>query len=57
MQILTKEEIRHLAFIYNRMIHIHNENENYDYMIKFSTILYKISEADFNEYKQRLTKP
>lgn len=56
MQTLTKEEIEHLSFIYERLIHVHGENQNYDYMRKFAVILYKISEVDFNEYKQRLTQ-
>jgi hypothetical protein len=29
----------HLEWIYHRMIEIHGENPNYDYMIKFREIL------------------
>lgn len=32
-------EVNHLDFIYNRMIHYHGENENYDYMIAFEKII------------------
>jgi hypothetical protein len=34
-----EENISHLKWIYNRMINIHNEDKNYDYMIKFQKIL------------------
>lgn len=34
-----KENINHLKWIYYRMIIIHNENVNYDYMIKFKNII------------------
>jgi hypothetical protein len=29
----------HLEWIYDRMKNVHNENENYDYMIKFREII------------------
>jgi hypothetical protein len=32
----TKE---HLDFIYNRMLEVHGENENVDYMLKFKSII------------------
>ena len=32
---------RHLRFIYNRMLNIHKENKDVDYMIKFAEILDK----------------
>jgi len=35
----SENEVNHLEFIYNRMKDIHNENENYDYMIKFNNII------------------
>ena len=34
----------HLEFIYNRLINVHNENPDYDYMIKFKEILKNISQ-------------
>jgi hypothetical protein len=34
-----QENIIHLEWIYNRMKNVHNENENYDYMIKFREII------------------
>lgn len=32
---MTTEDIKHLEFIYDRMIHVHGEDKNVDYMIKF----------------------
>lgn len=37
----SEEVTNHLKFIYDRMVNIHNENENYDYMIKFKNIIIK----------------
>jgi hypothetical protein len=34
-----KENKQHLEWIYNRLIEIHNENPNYDYMLKFKEII------------------
>ena len=34
-----QENITHLEWIYDRMKNVHNENENYDYMIKFREII------------------
>ena len=34
-----QENIAHLEWIYDRMKNVHNENENYDYMIKFREII------------------
>jgi hypothetical protein len=34
-----QENITHLGWIYDRMKNVHNENENYDYMIKFREII------------------
>ncbi len=33
------KDISHLEWIYERMKYIHNENEDYDYMIRFREIL------------------
>jgi hypothetical protein len=35
----TKFDVLHLEWIYNRMIEVHNENPNYDFMIKFKQII------------------
>jgi hypothetical protein len=32
-------EVEHLSWMYARLIHLHNENENVDYMIKFKSII------------------
>lgn len=37
---------QHLLWIYNRMIEVHKENPNYDYMIKFRDILKTLHKAD-----------
>ncbi len=34
-----QDNITHLEWIYDRMKNVHNENENYDYMIKFREII------------------
>ena len=31
--------IKHLEWIYSRMVYVHHENEHYDYMIKFKSII------------------
>jgi len=38
---MNDKEIKHLEFIYSRMINVHKENENYDYMLKMKEILLK----------------
>jgi hypothetical protein len=35
----SEEDIKHLQWIYDRMVNVHGENENYDYMIKFKEII------------------
>jgi hypothetical protein len=35
----SEENSNHLEWIYNRLIGFHNENPNYDYMIKLKTII------------------
>lgn len=34
-----EKQKQHLEWIYNRLIHIHGENPNYDYMLKFKEII------------------
>lgn len=36
---MKDKDIKHLEWVYERMKYVHNENENYDYMIRFSEIL------------------
>jgi len=36
---MNKANKFHLEWIYNRLITIHGENPNYDYMLKFKEIL------------------
>ena len=38
-KLYSKEDVNHLEWIYNRMIGLHNENKDYDYMVKFKEIL------------------
>jgi hypothetical protein len=42
MKNLTKKEIDHLEWMYHRMISVHKENKNYDYMKKFIEIIEKL---------------
>jgi len=37
--IISKDDLNHLDWIYNRMLKIHQERDNVDYMIKFKQIL------------------
>lgn len=41
----TKDR-QHLQWIYDRMVEVHKENPNYDYMIKFRSILKALRKAD-----------
>ena len=36
---MTKEEITHLEFIYARLVNMHGENGNTDYMIRLYSII------------------
>lgn len=36
---MKDKDIKHLEWVYERMKYVHNEKENYDYMIKFREIL------------------
>ena len=36
---MKQEDKEHLTFIYNRMIEIHGENPNVDYMLRFDSII------------------
>jgi hypothetical protein len=36
---MTEKNIKHLEWVYERMVHVHKENPNMDYMIRFNLIL------------------
>ena len=36
---MKDKDIKHLEWVYERMKYVHNENENYDYMIRFRDVL------------------
>jgi hypothetical protein len=38
-QKLSQEDKQHLQWMYNRLAHVHLENENYDYMNRMKQIL------------------
>jgi hypothetical protein len=35
----SEEDLKHLEWIYDRIVNVHNENPNYDYMLKFKSII------------------
>ena len=49
---MKKTDIENLEWIYNRMIHVHGENKDFDYMIKFRSIL-----NEMNLEEQNLNEP
>jgi hypothetical protein len=36
---IPDEDFNHLEWIYNRLISVHNESPNYDYMLKFKSLI------------------
>ena len=38
---MTKDEIKHINWMYNRLTSVHKENPNFDYMIRFKEIIDK----------------
>lgn len=40
--ISLKADKHHLQWIYDRMLNVHNEDKNYDYMLKFKEIIDRI---------------
>jgi hypothetical protein len=48
----SNQHSEHLQFIYDRLVAVHKENPNSDYMIKFESIIKytKQSEDSFDEY-------
>ena len=49
---------KHLEFIYNRLISVHKENRDYDYMLKLKEIITETKALDdnFKNYLQHLNK-
>jgi hypothetical protein len=43
---MKDKDIKHLEWVYERMKCVHNENENYDYMLRFREILEALSQHD-----------
>ena len=39
---IKNEDLKHLNFIHERLVEVHGENRNYDYMIKFRYIINNI---------------
>jgi len=35
----SEKDIKHLQWVYDRMVNVHGENKDYDYMIKFKEII------------------
>lgn len=47
MSITTNSEnINHLEWIYHRLINVHKENPNVDYMLKFDDIIASIKQLE-----------
>ena len=42
----NKEGLNHLAWIYGRLINVHNENPKIDYMLKLEEIIIKVDEME-----------
>lgn len=40
---MNASEQKHLKFIYDRLVHVHSENPNYDYMLRLKEIIGDIS--------------
>ncbi len=38
---MTKDEIKHINWMYNRLTSVHKENPNFDYMKRFKEIIDK----------------
>ena len=37
----SEEDLKHLEWIYGRLVDVHNENPNYDYILKLKSIIEK----------------
>lgn len=49
MDDLTNADAAFLQWIYNRLHYVHKENENYDYMLKFKSIIEKLEKVTAHE--------
>ena len=38
-QNINEKDVKHLQWLYDRMVNVHGENKDYDYMIKFKEIM------------------
>ena len=49
---------KHLEFIYDRLISVHKEDKNYDYMLRLKEIITetKASEDNLKDYLQLINK-
>jgi hypothetical protein len=53
---MTKGEVKHINWMYNRLISVHNENPNYDYMLKFKEIIDKqLTITDVSRHRKLLS--
>jgi hypothetical protein len=43
------DNVTHLEFIYNRMAEVHGENKNYDYMLRFASIIEEMRDKKLSE--------
>lgn len=54
---MTKKEINHLEWVYDRMLYVHRENENVDYMIRLKQIVDSFGkEKPVIQKKESMTK-
>ena len=51
IELPSDKDITHLQWIYDRMSNVHDENENYDYMLKFKEIIEQLKKVGNNEQK------
>jgi len=51
---MRPDEVIHLRWIYHRLVNVHGENKNYDYMLKLNKIIKK--EENKNEHTSNSKK-
>jgi hypothetical protein len=49
---MKNEDIKHLEWLYERMSQVHNENKNYDYMVRFRGIIDNLKGSIQQELKE-----
>ena len=52
---MTKQDLEHLQWIHDRMIAVHNENPNYDYMLYLQDIINRQLGLTVDHHKQKYT--